>query len=312
VRARSAATEFLKLKKNEARGFILNGDAYFQEKDWASALDNYLKAEKLLRAGQQREQVNLSIQLGKTYRRLPFAGTGVNPNLTLAIEKLEAGIAASPGSYELAGELGGAYLAARQDAKALATADRLIGGKEFATASTEDKVGVVLVSAKAQYNLGKLAVARQRFEAAVQLRPKDAQIQRALVETINAQAWAALTARTTAPPRASSTRPRRSIPSPMTALNHGGAGDRSRRLRRRPAPPGQARGQPPRLRDGLRAAAGAHLLCSKKPDKAKAAEHYARPKSRPRRTRPTWWSPRSTPSGRRSRSTPISTTRSRS
>lgn len=275
VRARSAATEFLRLKKNEARGFILTGDAYFQEKDWASALDNYLKAEKLLRAGQQREQVNLSIQLGKTYRRLPFSGTGANPNLTLAIEKLEAGIAASPGSYELSAELGGAYLAARQDAKALATADRLISGKEFATASTEDKVGVVLVSAKAQYNLGKLAIARQRFEAAAQLQPKDAQIQRALVETINAQAWGALAKDDKVAQNfldeAAAVDPR----SPMTSLNMAvlaiDRGDCDGAQRHLAKLEGNRRG----YAMGYERLLARSLLCSKKPDKAKAAEHYA-------------------------------------
>ncbi|MBK9035996.1 MAG: tetratricopeptide repeat protein [Myxococcales bacterium] len=274
-RARAAALEFLKRKKNEARGFILTGDAYFQEKDWAAALDNYLKAEKLLRAGQQREQVSLSVQLGKTYRRLPFSGAGQNPNLALAIEKLKAGIAANPGSYELATELGGAYLAAREDATALTTVDRLIGGKDFATASTDDQVGVVLVSAKAQYNLGKLGVARQRFEAAAQLRPKDSQVQRALVETINAQAWAALAKDERAAQafldEAAGVDPR----SPMTALNMAvlaiDRGDCDGAQRHLNKLEGNRRG----YAMGYERLLARTYLCAKKPDAAKAAEHYA-------------------------------------
>ena len=275
VRARSAATEFLKLKKNEARGHILIGDAYFQEKDWAAALDSYLRAEKLLRAGQQREQVSLSIQLGKTYRRLPFAGTGNNPNLTLAIEKLEAGIAASPGSYELAAELGGAYLAARQDERALDKVDRLINSKDFATASADDRAAVVLISAKAQYNLGKLAVARQRFEAAVQIRPKDSQLQRALVETINAQAWAALAKDERAAQALLEEAAGVDARSPMTALNLAvlaiDRGDCDGAQRHLAKLEGNQRG----YAMGYERLLARTFLCGKKPDKTKAAEHYA-------------------------------------
>ncbi len=195
VKARSAASEFLKLRKSEARGHILIGDAYFQEQNWAAALDAYLKAERELRAGQQGEQISLSIQLGKTYRRLPWTGTGgaaANPNLVLAIEKLEAGAAANPSSLELAGELGGAYLAARQDAKALTAAERLIAGKDFDAAPIGPRTTLLALAGKASYNLGKLTVARQRFEAAVALRPRELGLRRALVDTINGQAWSAL------------------------------------------------------------------------------------------------------------------------
>ncbi|MEZ4399981.1 MAG: tetratricopeptide repeat protein [Kofleriaceae bacterium] len=275
TRARSAATEFLKIKKNEARGYILIGDAYFQEKDWPAALENYLRAEKLVRSGQQREQVSLSIQLGKTYRRLPFTGTGTNPNLALAVEKLEAGVAANPASYELATELGGAYLAARQDDKALAAVDRLIGGKEFGAAAPDDQVGVLLVSAKAQYNAGKLPVARQRFEAALALRPKDSQIQRALVETINAQAWAALAKDERAAQAFLDEATAVSARAPMTALNMAvlaidrGDCDGAQRLL------GKLEGNRRGYALGYERLLARALLCSKKPDKAKAAEHYA-------------------------------------
>ena len=276
VRARGAATEFLKLKRNEARGFILTGDAYFQEKDWAAALDAYLKAEKLLRAGQQREQVSLSIQLGKTYRRLPFTGSSSNPNLSLAVEKLETGIAANPSSFELSAELGGAYLASRQDAKALATAERLIGAKEFATASADDRTALYLVAAKAQYNSGKLILARQRFEAAVAIRPKDVQLQRQLIETINAQAWNALDQ---GDARGAQGFLEEAVTveskSPMTALNmavlaidRGDCDGAQRHL-------GKLEGNQRGYAMVHQRLMGRAYLCAKKPDKVKAAERFA-------------------------------------
>jgi len=275
-RARSAANEFLKLKRNEARGFILTGDAYFQEKDWAAALDAYLKAEKLLRAGQQREQVSLSIQLGKTYRRLPFSGAGTNPNLTLAVEKLEAGIATNPSSFELSAELGGAYLASRQDGKALGIADRLIGAKDFAAASADDKTALLLVSAKAQYNSGKPALARQRFEAAMAIRPKDVQIQRQLIETINAQAWTALDK---GDPRGAQGFLEEAATiqskSPMTALNmavlaidRGDCDGAQRYL-------GKLEGSQRGYAMIYQRLMGRTFLCAKRPDPAKAAERFA-------------------------------------
>lgn len=188
-KARQAAGEYLKKKKNEPRGHILIGDAYFQEKEWAEALRAYLEAEKLLRGGGQ--QAELSVKLGKTYRRMPSTGP-TNTNLTLAIEKLETGMKASPGSFELGIELGSAYLAANKDQKAEATAEKLIASKEFATQSPDVATQIYLVSGKAQYNQKNLVVARQRFEAAVALKPKDVEVRRNLVYTINGQAWNAL------------------------------------------------------------------------------------------------------------------------
>src|SRR5204863_5363070 len=76
AKARTAAQEFIRARKGEARGHILVGDAYFQERDWPHALEAYLEAERLLKPAQQREQVTVSIALGKTYRRMPASGTG--------------------------------------------------------------------------------------------------------------------------------------------------------------------------------------------------------------------------------------------
>jgi Tfp pilus assembly protein PilF len=189
-KARTAGTEFVKLRKSEARGYILLGDTYFADRDWAGALEQYLKAEKLLKANQAHDQVQLSIRLGKTYRRLP-ASSGAGGNLAIAIDKLSSGLSANPGSVELALELGGAYLEARQDAKAIALTDRLLSGPDAAKLPGEARGNLLVLAGKAQFNQHKLREARQRFEAARELRPGDITIQRGLVLTINEQAFEA-------------------------------------------------------------------------------------------------------------------------
>lgn len=191
-KARSAASEFTRVRKNEARGFILVGDTFYADNDWSNALEQYLRAEKLIRAGQTRDAVQLSIRLGKTYRRLPGADNPNSPNLQLAIDKLSAGVAANPDSPELTSELGSAYLAGRQDAKATALTDRLIAGPNFAKYSPEGRAALLVLSGKALFNQNKVKESRARFEAAYQLRNNDIQIRRNLVDTINAQAYVAL------------------------------------------------------------------------------------------------------------------------
>ena len=189
-KARSAGNEFARVRKNEARGFMLLGDTFFEDRDWGNALDQYQRAEKALKPNQTREQVQLSIRLGKTYRRMPAPQGGANANLNLAIEKLSAGLTANPNSVELATELGSAYLEAKQDAKATALMERLVAGGELAKAPPEAQASVQVLAGKSLYNQKKLKEARQRFEAARQLRPGDIQIQRMLVTTINEQAFA--------------------------------------------------------------------------------------------------------------------------
>ena len=189
-KARSAANEFTRLRKGEARGYKLIGDTYFTDRDWGNALEQYLRADKLVKPNQPHEQVQLSIQLGKTYRRLPAPPSGPNPNLNLAIEKLNAAFSANPSSTELALELGGAYLEGKQDAKATALTDRLLASPEIAKGPGETRANVLLIAGKALYNQKKLKEARQRFEAARELRGSDITISRALVLTINEQAFA--------------------------------------------------------------------------------------------------------------------------
>ena len=189
-KARAAGTEFTRLRKGEARGFILLGDTYFAEREWAQALDQYVRAEKLLRPNQAHDQIQLSIRMGKTYRRLPSAGNG-NGNLTLALDKLSNAFTANPTSVELALELGGAYLEARQDAKTTVLTDRLLATAEAGKLPPEVRGNVLVLAGKALFNQHKLREARQRFEAARELRPNDITVQRNLVLTINEQAFEA-------------------------------------------------------------------------------------------------------------------------
>ncbi len=190
-KARSAANEFMKLRRGEARGFILLGDTYFADRDWANALDQYLRAEKALKANQAHEQVQLSIRLGKTYRRLPATGAAANANLTLAIDKLNTAFNANPNSIELALELGGAYLEGRQDGKATALTERMLASSEIAKAPPEARSNLMVLAGKALFNQHKLKEARQKFESARELRPNDITIQRGLVLAINEQSFEA-------------------------------------------------------------------------------------------------------------------------
>ncbi len=181
-KARQAANEFAKVRKGETRGFMLVGDTYYVDGEWANALDQYTRAEKLLKPNQQRDQVQLSIRLGKTYRRLPGAAT-----IGLAVEKLSSAWAANPTSSELAIELGGAYLEAKQDAKATALTDKALASAD--KASSDQRATLNSIAGKALFNQHKLREARARFEAAAELKKTDISIQRALIQTINEQAF---------------------------------------------------------------------------------------------------------------------------
>jgi tetratricopeptide (TPR) repeat protein len=189
-KARSAVNEFTRIRKNEARGFMLNGDTFFEDREWGNALDQYLRAEKALKPNQTREQVQLSIKLGKTYRRMPAPAGANNPYLANAIDKLSTAQAANPDSIELAIELGGAYLEARQDGKAGGLSDRMLAGTQIGRATPEQRAALLVVSGRSLFNQKKLKESRERFEEARQLRPTDIQISRRLVTVINEQAHA--------------------------------------------------------------------------------------------------------------------------
>lgn len=188
-KARTAATEYLKVKNKAARGYILMGDAFFYERNYQKALESYLKAEDMLKPDEARLKVKLSIFLGKTYLNLPYSGTGTNPNLGLAIEKLEAGRNANPSDLGLASELGTAYLLNKDDKQALVIADQMIGNKEFAKQDEAARVAILMVSGKAAYNLGKAKDAKSRFELAYSLRPTDVTVRQGLITTIEVQAY---------------------------------------------------------------------------------------------------------------------------
>lgn len=188
-KAREAGNQFVRIRKNEARGFMLIGDTFFEEGNWQNALDQYLRAEKALKPNQSREQGQLAIRLGKTYLRLPAPAGANNPNLNLAIDKLATAYQANPNNVEVAVELGHAYIKAKQDNKASALTERILSGSDFAKVSTENRAAILVISAKALFNQEKLTEARQRFEAARQIKPTDIQIQRNLITTINEQAY---------------------------------------------------------------------------------------------------------------------------
>ena len=185
-RARTAANEYVRMRKNEARGYILIGDSYFQDSpaDYTNALQYYLQAEKLLKPAQQKEQIQLSIALGKTYRRVNRPDD--------AIRKLKAGMDANPNSLEIGVELSGAYLAGKNDAEAVKLTDRMIGQKDFASAPDDQRADLLEVSARALYNQNKLKESRGRFEQAFAIKGKDVQVRRGLIDTINKQALDAL------------------------------------------------------------------------------------------------------------------------
>jgi len=190
-KARTAGLEFTRLRKTDSRGYMLLGDTFFAERDWAAALEQYQRAEKLVKANQPHDQVQLSIKMGKTYRRLPAPANGSGSNLSLAIDKLSGAFSTNPGSIELALELGGAYLEARQDTKATALTDKLLASPEIAKATPEARGSLLVLAGKSLFNQHKIREARQRFEAARELRPSDVTIQRSLVLTINEQAFEA-------------------------------------------------------------------------------------------------------------------------
>jgi tetratricopeptide (TPR) repeat protein len=187
-KARAAAGEFAKLRKGEARGFMLVGDTFYADGDFQNALDQYTHAEKLLRPNQQRDQVQLSIRMGKTYRRIPAAN---GANILLAVEKLSSAWNANPTSLELATELGTAYLEAKQDAKATALTDKVIALPELQKATPEVRANIYELAGKSLFNQHKLREARQRFESAQEVKKNDVTIQRALIATINEQAFEA-------------------------------------------------------------------------------------------------------------------------
>jgi lipopolysaccharide biosynthesis regulator YciM len=184
ARVRTAATEFNKLRKNEAKGYILIGDSYAGERKWDLALENYKQAERLLKPNESAKKADLSISMGVAYQN------GSRPDIGLAIQKLEEGQNARPDDPRVAINLGSAYIKNKQDEKAVATTDRLIGGKRFNDLTPVQQVDLLTVAAKGLYNQGKLKDSRDRFQRAYNIR-KDVQVQKALIQVIEFQAYQA-------------------------------------------------------------------------------------------------------------------------
>ncbi|MCG8424351.1 MAG: tetratricopeptide repeat protein [Proteobacteria bacterium] len=181
-RARAAGNRFIRMRQSSPKGYLLVGDAYFQERNWARALQYYLDAEKLIKGG--RASVDLGIKLGATYRRLNRPGD--------AITVLESVFAVNPNDITLASELGSAYLASRQDKKAINTVDRLIQADDFADLDRADRAALLLIAARALYNLREIKKALRRYRAAYKLRRNDIKVRIGLVQTINLQAYEAM------------------------------------------------------------------------------------------------------------------------
>ncbi len=184
ARARTAATEYTKVKPKEAKGQILIGDTYFQESSYERALEYYLKAEKMPSLRGQLK-TDLLIKLGFTYKSLP------KPDYAAAIERLASGYKET-GDVQIGAALADAHLATRDDKEALKIADQLAGRKDFDKQPAATRKAVLVVAGKASYNLKKVKDARDRFEKAVALAP-DVQNRRLLVQTITFQAYQSFT-----------------------------------------------------------------------------------------------------------------------
>ncbi len=91
----------------------------------------------------------------------------------------------------LVGELGGAYIANLQDAKAFSTVERVIAGNRFSALAKSDQANLLLIAGKALYNQKKPNEARARYEDAFKRNQNEIKIRLALVQTINSQAFAA-------------------------------------------------------------------------------------------------------------------------
>ncbi len=187
-KARTVGREYIRLRKSEAKGYILVGDTYQQERNWEQALENYKKAEEYAK-NRSEYAADIGIRLGISYRRAN--------QIDLAIAKLEEALENDPDNPRLIIELGGAYIAAQQDAKALARAEAAMGTKAFETLDDNTKVNLMVLAGKAAYNIAakdpkaSVDTARKHFGEAYKLRPKDVTVRIGLVRTINLEAYRA-------------------------------------------------------------------------------------------------------------------------
>jgi lipopolysaccharide biosynthesis regulator YciM len=191
-KARTVGREYIRLRKSEAKGYILVGDTFAQERNWTDALREYQKAEEYAKNNSEYA-ADIGIKLGISYRR--------TDNLPLAIAKLEAALDVDPDNTRLITELGSAYIANGQDDKALGRAEAAIGGKNYQQLAPSQKIDLLVLAGKAAYNLAappdpkerkaKPSQAREHFAAAYAIDRKDVKVRIGLVRTINLQAYRA-------------------------------------------------------------------------------------------------------------------------
>jgi tetratricopeptide (TPR) repeat protein len=172
-RARQMGQNYSTERPKEPKGYILTGDAFFQEQDWANALRFYQLAERNAK-GRRDLAARLAIKLGTTYRRMENPG--------LAIKKLEQAAATDPRNVTLAAELGASYIAVKDDDKALARVEPLIK-------ADPKNVDLLVISGRALYNKGKYEQSLQRYQQAYEARPDEAKIRIGLVQAVNVQAY---------------------------------------------------------------------------------------------------------------------------
>jgi tetratricopeptide (TPR) repeat protein len=266
-RARTAANEFIRMRRNDPRGYIIVGDAYFHERDWDNALRYYQDAERI--AQSPRDQARLNMKMGLVFRRLD--------RMQDAISKLEAALEAQPYDVTLVTELGAVYLSFKQDTRALSTVERIISDEErFGPLQPSEQAQLLVVSAKAHYNQQRIAESRARYEAANALREgRDVQIRNGLVQTVNMQAHQSfMEGKTREAERllaeAHAIHPRAPITNQNMAVLALDAGKCDEALKQLSV----LRNSRPHALMYHRLS-GRALLCAKKPNRARAAEHYA-------------------------------------
>ncbi len=188
-KARTVGQEYVRMRKDEPRGYILIGDSYALERNWNEAINQYREAERRAKQN-QAYAATIGIKMGVAFRGANRPGE--------AIAKLEAARKLDSTNFEVIKELSYAYLANRDDTKALATVKQAIGAKDFATSHTPaEQAALHALAGKAAYNQaiakkdGDLKEARASFEAAQKLAPRDTAIRTGLVKTMTAQAYQA-------------------------------------------------------------------------------------------------------------------------
>lgn len=189
-KARTMGREFVRIRKTEPRGHLLVGETFAEEKQWKKALEEYQKAEEYAK-NKSDIAADIGVAMGIAYRR--------DNNLPLAISKLETAIDLDPDNQTLIIELGNAYLADKQDDKALSRAEGAINAKTFDGQDEKTRVDLLRVAGAAAYNLSHATEknkkpldpqqARKHFAAAFAIRPGDVPIRTGLIRTINLQAY---------------------------------------------------------------------------------------------------------------------------